>query len=99
MVRTYKPTGKPRGPKPRPKVLPPLDYLRECFEIVGGRLVWKARPLSHFQHCRDPEQIMAAFNDKLAGKVAGHTKNRNLVTLMRKHQRVDAIIAAMEQQT
>lgn len=44
-------------------------YLHECFsyEPDTGRLVWKARPLSHFVDAR----IQASTNTKFVGKEAG----------------------------
>lgn len=28
----------------------PVGYLQECFELVGCRVIWKDRPLSHFKN-------------------------------------------------
>lgn len=37
----------------RIKSLPTAEYLHECFEhLEDGRLIWKARPLSHFATVR-----------------------------------------------
>ena len=53
------------------KKLPPLKYLRECFEIVDtateSYLVWRVRPLHHFA----TEGAWKATNTRFAGKRAG----------------------------
>ncbi len=60
---------------PKPHELPSQEQLREMFDYINGRLVWKARPPSHFrdQHGCD------LFNRLYAGKVAGggETPSRN----------------------
>lgn len=48
----------------KPKELPPLKFLKECFEIKDGLLYWKERPLSHFKS----EVGRKSFNTQFAGK-------------------------------
>jgi hypothetical protein len=51
------------------KQLPAVEFLRECFEVVGASLVWKVRPRHHFNSHR----AWAMWNGKWPGKVAGRT--------------------------
>lgn len=44
-------------------------YAEEAFEYADGDLIWKVRPLSHFNN----EQGQLAFNSRFAGKKAGTT--------------------------
>lgn len=51
------------------KSLPPLEYLRECFDLLpDGVLIWKKRPREHFKNLRG----QMILNAKLAGKQAGN---------------------------
>jgi hypothetical protein len=49
--------------------LPDRKYLKECFSYdrETGMLLWRTRPLSHF----DTERGWNSFNTQLAGKPAG----------------------------
>lgn len=51
------------------KLLPDLDYLRQCFAVdrVTGVLTWRVRPLSHFVNSR----VCNSWNVKYSGKIAG----------------------------
>lgn len=52
------------------KPLPPLEYLRECFELSDtspSGLVWKVRPREHFASSRGHN----SFNARLGGRPAG----------------------------
>jgi HNH endonuclease len=53
------------------KELPPLDYLRECFDLdeETGTLRWRIRPREHFKTAR----TWRAWNTLFAGKVTGAT--------------------------
>lgn len=66
---------------------PSIEYLRECFRIVDGQLVWKTRPLSHFEGAPDPEKAWNNFNrerpNKLAGAKATTGRNKGQRTVVR----------------
>jgi len=47
--------------------LPPVKYLKECFDYDGENLVWKRRPNNHFQSISKQKR----HNNLVAGKVAG----------------------------
>lgn len=48
--------------------LPSSEYLLECFVVEDdGTLIWKERPLHHFQS----SHTMKIFNKRFSGKVAG----------------------------
>lgn len=51
------------------RILPPVEYLRECFSYnrKSGVLRWKTRPRSHFATLRGWQ----IWNPKNAGKIAG----------------------------
>lgn len=51
------------------KSLPPVEYLRECFDYNAdtGELRWRQRPIAHFADSR----AAAIFNSRCAGKLAG----------------------------
>jgi hypothetical protein len=56
------------------RMLPSQEFLRECFdyEPMTGVLRWRQRPLSHFtSQTRRPEDAQRAWNNKMAGKIAG----------------------------
>lgn len=55
--------------------LPSVEYLRECFEYLAhtGTLVWRMRPLSHFETQRGCN----VFNKSLPGTVAGNLTRPN----------------------
>lgn len=44
------------------------DYLKECFDYQDGKLVWRERPLHHFNGDR---RTRTRINNIYAGKVAG----------------------------
>lgn len=52
----------------KPNPLPPLQYLRECFDldVPTGLIWWKRRPLSHFKTKRG----YSIFNSSYAGRPA-----------------------------
>lgn len=47
--------------------MPETEYLNELFEYKNGSLIWKIRPLHHF----NDESTMRRFNTKCSGKLAG----------------------------
>jgi hypothetical protein len=52
------------------KPLPPQQYLNECFIFCAdGTLVWKERPLHHFQSLQSYEKFLVTFTGKIAGTV------------------------------
>ena len=53
-----------------PKVLPSVEYLRECFDYdpESGELRWKERPLAHFCGV----QVRRLWNARYAGKPVGY---------------------------
>lgn len=52
------------------KPLPPQQYLNECFTYCAdGTLVWKERPLHHFQSLQSYEKFLVTFAGKIAGTV------------------------------
>ncbi len=53
----------------RIKILPLVEYLRACFkhDRKNGVLIWKKRPLEHFQTLR----AWATWNSRYAGTIAG----------------------------
>jgi hypothetical protein len=55
------------------KILPPIEYLRECFDLneETGELTWKVRPEKHFKRKQDA----LSWNMRLPGKTVG-TKNK-----------------------
>lgn len=65
------------------------EFLEECFEanFEEGVLIWKVRPLSHFES----EKLWKIWNTKYAGKVAGsnsyktNTYSFRRVTLCKKY--------------
>lgn len=46
---------------------PPVEWLRECFDYADGSLVWRVRPLDHF----DSAHQQRIFNARQSGSVAG----------------------------
>lgn len=50
------------------KRLPCIEHLRECFEMRGSDLVWRARPVHHFHS----ERHMKIWNARQPGTIAGH---------------------------
>jgi len=48
----------------KPKELPPLEFLKECFEIREGILYWKTRPIHHFKSATGCK----SFNTQFSGK-------------------------------
>ncbi len=61
---------------PKNKPLPSQLYLKQCFDYKPrlGVLVWRARPLSHFNSAR----AQAIFNGRFAGTVAGQVRARDV---------------------
>jgi hypothetical protein len=57
-------------PTPR-KPLPPVEYLRECFDAVDGILYWRERPPSHFLS----DAYRRKFLRETAGKPVPQTKS------------------------
>ena len=55
------------------KVMPTVEYLQECFDIIDNQLVWKQRPENHFYSKRSFKQ----FSGRYSGKVAGHRNKRH----------------------
>lgn len=53
--------------------LPPIEYLRECFDLnkETGILIWKARPRNHF----NTDRGWRCFNSRDPGKKAGCVSN------------------------
>ena len=49
--------------------LPTIEYLAECFDLVGGSLVWRKRPRHHF----NTDRGWTSFNAVWPGKRAGRT--------------------------
>ena len=47
--------------------LPPIDYLKECFDYDGEDLIWRERPESHFSTASKHKR----HNTLVAGKIAG----------------------------
>lgn len=47
------------------------EFVIECFSYVDGVLIWKNRPLSHFQD----QWRQKIFNSRQAGKEAGTVRN------------------------
>jgi hypothetical protein len=43
------------------------EFVKECFDYVDGKLIWKQRPIHHFQD----EWRQRIFNSRQAGSVAG----------------------------
>ena len=58
-----------------PKILPPVDYLRECFDYDPeiGELRWRVRPRGHFL----TTEAWRMFNAQFSGKRAGSTARGN----------------------
>lgn len=52
--------------------LPPIEYLRECFDLnhITGDLTWRIRPNSHFKTDGD----CSGWNARYAGRVSGNSK-------------------------
>ena len=46
----------------------PVEYVRECFDVRDGVLIWRERPGSHFPHRVDDA---SRFNNQRAGEPAG----------------------------
>lgn len=64
--------------------LPSTEYLNECFQYVKatGELIWKTRPLSHF----DSEKGHNIFNSRSAGTYVGNQdKDRSKAVILGKH--------------
>lgn len=53
----------------KPKELPSLDYLNECFIYASGELIWKSRPRIHFNSDRGFNSWNARHANKVAGRV------------------------------
>lgn len=68
------------------KKLPDLDYLHECFDLVGGDLYWRERPLNHF----DTNRGWRTFNSKNSGKKAGSAGNTGHITITLNSEKVMA---------
>ena len=51
--------------------LPTQEYLQECFDYnpKTGELIWKARPLSHFEDIRAWRIFNTRFSKKQAGNI------------------------------
>jgi len=49
------------------KYLPSREYLNECFHIKNGCLIWKKRPVEHFENKEKHEM----FNNARPGTEAG----------------------------
>ena len=68
------------------KQLPSIDYLNECFDLLGGDLYWKVRPLNHFE----TERGWATFNGKNAHKRAGSLAKSGHITITLNGEKVMA---------
>ena len=68
------------------KKLPDLDYLHECFDLVGGDLYWRARPRNHFETDRG----WTTFNGKNAYKRAGSMGSSGHLTITLNKEKVMA---------
>lgn len=81
----------------KPKPLPSVEYLRECFTYNRrtGVLRWRKRPLSHFkatQH-RSALYVMNHWNPRWAGQPAGYPSKKWMdVRVDWKHYKVHRII-------
>jgi hypothetical protein len=75
-----------------PKKLPPLEYLKECFTLSGGLLIWNIRPLHHFKTLRGQR----SFNSQFSGKIAGTDGDRyKTVRIGDEHYKQHRVIAAL----
>lgn len=60
------------------KILPCRKYLNECFEYQSdGSLIWRERPLSHF----NLKWVGVAFNTKNSGNIAGTSQPDGYVNI------------------
>jgi hypothetical protein len=66
-------------PDPHPKALPPVDYLRECFDYNpdSGVIRWQTRPREHF----NSNQAYATHYGKDAGRQITHVDPRGYLNL------------------
>lgn len=58
------------------KELPPVEYLRECFDLVDGSLIRKERPRNHFR----TKAGMSIYNSKYTGLIAGKKDKKGYIT-------------------
>ena len=74
------------------KPLPPVEYLRECFDYdpLTGELRWRQRPREHFVNLR----AYKIWNTRYASTIAGAIKSTGYyhVTLYRQYYLVHRII-------
>jgi hypothetical protein len=89
-----------------PTKLPPVEYLRECFDLdeSTGTLTWRIRPISHFQETSGRRKAITtcrAWNATHAGKIAGHDdchergRVYRRITLNGKQYRIHRIVLFM----
>jgi hypothetical protein len=50
-------------------LLPPREYLLECFSYENGILVWKTRPREHFQTVKGWNVFNSLYPGKFAGRL------------------------------